>query len=135
MGKNIIFLSDITQSSLNNAFVEAMPWQSFGRKNIGYLYAIANGATVIWDFDDDNILKFWMKGATPDDSLEIDHFIDALNGNIFFPIFRTKVFMPDKICLFHSNFTICKSGQGGYHVHHITTGFEQSLVYSYICDL
>ena len=83
MGKNILFLSDITQSSLNNAFVEAMPWLSFGRKNIGYLYAIANGATVIWDFDDDNILKFWMKGATPDDSLEIDHFIDDLNGNIF----------------------------------------------------
>jgi hypothetical protein len=23
-----------------------------------------------------------MKGATPDDSLEIDHFIDDLNGNI-----------------------------------------------------
>ena len=84
MGKNILFLSDITQSSLNNAFVEAMPWLSFGRKNIGYLYAIANGATVIWDFDDDNILKFWMKGASPDDSLEIDHFIDDLNGNIYF---------------------------------------------------
>ena len=36
----------------------------------------------IWDFDfdDDNILKFWMKGASPDDYLEIDHFIDDLNG-------------------------------------------------------
>ena len=102
MGKNILFLSDITQSSLNNAFVEAMPWLSFGRKNIGYLYAIANGATVIWDFDDDNILKFWMKGATPDDSLEIDHFIDDLNGNFnkyFFLIFSSKVFVRPNLIL------------------------------------
>ena len=102
MGKNILFLSDITQSSLNNAFVEAMPWLSFGRKNIGYLYAIANGATVIWDFDDDNILKFWMKGATPDDSLEIDHFIDDLNGNFnkyFSLIFSSKVFVRPNLIL------------------------------------
>jgi hypothetical protein len=44
-----------------------------------------------------------MKGATPDDSLEIDHFIDDLNGNIyiFFLIFSTKVFMTDQICLFY----------------------------------
>ena len=53
-----------------------MPWFSFGRKNVGYLYAIANGAKVIWDFDDDNLLKFWMKGASPDYSLEIDNFIE-----------------------------------------------------------
>ena len=57
MGKNIIFLSAISQANLNNEFVDAMPWFSFGRKNIGYLYAIANGAKTIWDFDDDNLLK------------------------------------------------------------------------------
>ena len=84
MGKKIIFLSDISQSKFKNDFVEAMPWFSFGRKNIGYIYAIANGAKVIWDFDDDNILKFWMKGASPDDSLEIDHFIDNLKSKLIF---------------------------------------------------
>ncbi len=57
-----------------NDFVEGLPWNSFGRKNIGYLFAIAKGARVIWDFDDDNLLKFWMKGASPDASLEIDSF-------------------------------------------------------------
>ena len=30
------------------------PWNHFGRKNIGYLYAIHAGAQQIWDFDDDN---------------------------------------------------------------------------------
>ena len=33
-----------------------LPWNHFGRKNIGYLYAILHGATMIWDFDDDNML-------------------------------------------------------------------------------
>ena len=82
MGNNILFLSGKSQSNLNNEFVDAMPWFSFGRKNVGYLYAIANGAKVIWDFDDDNLLKFWMKGASPDESLEIDNFIDNLQGKL-----------------------------------------------------
>lgn len=37
--------------------LELLPWRHFGRKNLGYLYAIAHGATTIWDFDDDNGLK------------------------------------------------------------------------------
>ena len=37
-------------------FVKDIPWNHFGRKNIGYLYAIRNGAEQIWDFDDDNML-------------------------------------------------------------------------------
>lgn len=34
----------------------SIPYNTFGRKNIGFLFAIAQGATAIWDFDDDNIL-------------------------------------------------------------------------------
>ena len=59
-----------------------MPWHSFGRKNVGYLFAISNGANVIWDFDDDNIIKFWMKGASPDSLLEIDNFINNLQSKL-----------------------------------------------------
>lgn len=36
-----------------------------GRKNIGYLYAIAHGAKMIWDFDDDNILRPGVVPAVP----------------------------------------------------------------------
>ena len=35
---------------------ESLPWNHFGRKNLGYLYAIVSGAQLIWDFDDDNTL-------------------------------------------------------------------------------
>ena len=80
MGQNVIFLSDKEQTKMKNDFVQSLPWHSFGRKNVGYLYAIANGAQSIWDFDDDNILKFWMKDASPDKSLEIDHFAENLSG-------------------------------------------------------
>ena len=37
-------------------FVTETPWNHFGRKNLGYLFAIVNGAKMVWDFDDDNQL-------------------------------------------------------------------------------
>ncbi|XP_052223025.1 uncharacterized protein LOC127838925 [Dreissena polymorpha] len=74
--RNIIFLSDSDQNKINSKFVESLPWRSFGRKNVGYLYAIAHGAQVIWDFDDDNMLKFWIEGASPSDRLWIENFSD-----------------------------------------------------------
>ena len=45
-----------------------------GRKNVGYLYAIANGAKLIFDFDDDNLIKFWIEGSSPDPVLDIDNY-------------------------------------------------------------
>lgn len=30
----------------NSDFVSALPWSSFGRKNVGYLFAVAQGAEV-----------------------------------------------------------------------------------------
>lgn len=37
----------------------------FGRKNLGYLYAIAHGAQQIFDFDDDNVLQPGMVPRVP----------------------------------------------------------------------
>ena len=55
-------------------FVDHLPWNHFGRKNIGYLYAISMGAKTIFDFDDDNMLKFWLKDVSPDPIMDIDNF-------------------------------------------------------------
>lgn len=44
--------------------INLLPWNHFGRKNVGYLYAILHGALEIWDFDDDN-------GLLLDDMLQI----------------------------------------------------------------
>lgn len=71
MGSNLIFLSAEDQEAIGSRFVSGLPWNSFGRKNVGYLYAIAGGAEMVWDFDDDNMLKFWMEGASPDEWLDL----------------------------------------------------------------
>ena len=68
----VVYLSPKGQEALNNTFVKIVPWDTFGRKNVGYLYAIMHGASVIWDFDDDNLLKFWVAGAAPEGTLSID---------------------------------------------------------------
>ena len=74
MGENIVFLSENDQLNMNLTLVEQLPWHSFGRKNIGYIYAISQEAEVIFDFDDDNMLKFWLSNASPDPVLDIDNF-------------------------------------------------------------
>jgi hypothetical protein len=38
------------------AFVQQMPWNSFGRKSVGYMFAISWGAQAIFDIDDDNLI-------------------------------------------------------------------------------
>lgn len=56
----------LTRDQINTIPLKgSIPWTDVGRKIIGYLYAIAHGATVIWDFDDHDMLKFWIPGAAP----------------------------------------------------------------------
>lgn len=56
--KNFIFLTADMQDDMGKVFplIDTIPWNHFGRKNVGYLYALLYGASVVWDFDDDNIL-------------------------------------------------------------------------------
>lgn len=49
-----IFLSVDDQKKLGYSIIDHIPYNSYTRKNIGYLYAIANGAKFIFDTDDDN---------------------------------------------------------------------------------
>lgn len=49
------FLTPEMQVEMFPDFSDSTPWNHFGRKNIGYLYAIKMDAERIWDFDDDNL--------------------------------------------------------------------------------
>ena len=51
---NTIFLNLADQNSLDYAILDQIPLNSYTRKNIGYLFAIENGARFIYDTDDDN---------------------------------------------------------------------------------
>lgn len=55
--ENCDFLSVEKQSSLGYEIFKHLPWNHYSRKNIGYLYAIEHGAKVIYETDDDNIIK------------------------------------------------------------------------------
>lgn len=54
-GPKVIYLSVEEQIRLYPLLAESIPFSSFSRKNIGYMYAIHSKAKLIWDFDDDNI--------------------------------------------------------------------------------
>lgn len=52
---HVEFLSIEQQHALYGSFSQAIPVKHYCRKNIGYLYAIKNGAEIIIDTDDDNL--------------------------------------------------------------------------------
>ncbi|EDO39483.1 predicted protein [Nematostella vectensis] len=51
---NCVFLSVKRQKELGYRIADLLPYKSYARKNIGYLYAIQHGAKYIYDTDDDN---------------------------------------------------------------------------------
>jgi hypothetical protein len=53
---NCDFLSVERQQELGYEILQYLPWNHYCRKNIGYLYAIENGAKRIYETDDDNLL-------------------------------------------------------------------------------
>jgi hypothetical protein len=53
---NCVFLSLDAQRALGYRLGALVPVASYARKNIGYLYAVAHGANVIYETDDDNLL-------------------------------------------------------------------------------
>ena len=53
--QTIVFLTPEEQDYTFPLLSKFIPWNHFARKNIGYMYAIKQGASFIWDFDDDNI--------------------------------------------------------------------------------
>lgn len=53
-GVTVLTVED--QLRLNYNILQHIPWNHYGRKNIGYIYAISCGAKIIYETDDDNFL-------------------------------------------------------------------------------
>ncbi|XP_044178096.1 probable glycosyltransferase STELLO1 [Acropora millepora] len=51
---NCVFLSVEKQRKLGYRIHDLLPYKIYGRKNMGYLYAIQHGAKIIYETDDDN---------------------------------------------------------------------------------
>ena len=82
---NVHFISANEQEAMNSPFSNALPWNSYTRKNIGYIHAISLGAEIIYDTDDDNIpLNNWDKSPSFDVDLEVINKPDFVNMYSFF---------------------------------------------------
>lgn len=55
--KAVVYLSPQDQRALPFQIVRHIPWNHFGRKSIGFMYAVAGGCETVYDFDDDNHLS------------------------------------------------------------------------------
>ena len=52
---NCTYLNVDAQIALSSSLANAIPFNHYGRKMIGYVYAMQQGADIIIDTDDDNI--------------------------------------------------------------------------------
>jgi hypothetical protein len=74
------YLGPRDQVALNDTFANALPWNHYCRKNLGYLAAIRAGATAILDTDDDNSPKVPLTfPATGERHLDVLHHPDFVN--------------------------------------------------------
>jgi hypothetical protein len=74
--ENTIFLSVDNQKELSLKSLASVPFNSYTRKNVGYLYAIKMGAKYIYDTDDDNApivdLETYFSYGTKEYGLQFD---------------------------------------------------------------
>ena len=61
--RRLVYLSPSDQRQLGYRILDHLPWNHFGRKNVGFLYAIDHGARYVYDTDDDNELLAGGAGA------------------------------------------------------------------------
>ncbi|KAJ1634915.1 hypothetical protein T492DRAFT_582536, partial [Pavlovales sp. CCMP2436] len=54
--RRFTYLDEGAQRRLRFNIIEKLPWDHFGRKNVGFMYALERGANVVYDTDDDNEL-------------------------------------------------------------------------------
>ena len=78
----VTYLSPEAQQEVAAKFSNLLPWNSYTRKNIGYLYAISQGGEIIYETDDDNIpLENWV--SEPDFTADTELIRDASFVNIY----------------------------------------------------
>jgi hypothetical protein len=81
-----IVLTVEQQAALPYRIVKRLPWNHFGRKNIGFLFAVAHGAEVVYDCDDDHEL---ILEGDDDKSIPL-----RLDGEVLAPPDTLEVFNP-----------------------------------------
>ena len=71
------YLSPLNQSSLPYRILSLLKWDHFGRKNVGYLFAISKGADWVFDFDDASVLH---ASSQPGHTLFVDILADEIRS-------------------------------------------------------
>ena len=87
--ENITFLSLKKQFDLGFSTAHALPLNHYARKNIGYLYAIGNGADLIYETDDDNFPKD--EWCFPDFKCNLNYSVNSQFINVY------KYFSDDQV--------------------------------------
>jgi hypothetical protein len=121
----VVYLSLHSQAALGYSILEHIPNNSFGRKNIGYMFAMQQGAEAIYDTDDDNeisnqfILESWannnkndfnwiMVGSNPYPAFGVSNIwprglpLDQIKNSSSYSQYSQTLFPLDSVCVVQS---------------------------------
>jgi hypothetical protein len=122
----VVYLSLQSQAKLGYSILEHLPQNSFGRKNIGYMFAMQQGAEIIYDTDDDNeisnefIMNSWTNnnpnldfnwitvGSNPYPAFGVSNIwprglpLDQIKNSSSYEQFLPPLFPPEDICVVQS---------------------------------
>ena len=123
--ENCTYIGPEKQLSLGYEITELLPWNHYSRKNIGYLYAIEHGATLIYDTDDDNEPIGALETLISKSSVclpILESFDDCINPYPYFgcPNIWARGFPPEKFL--QNSYTVSPQA------HECFIGVEQGLV-------
>ncbi|GFR51135.1 hypothetical protein Agub_g13489 [Astrephomene gubernaculifera] len=87
-GPGLVILTVTDQEGLGWKGMDRIPWNHFGRKNVGFMYAAVHGAQVIYDTDDDNIVldnsAAWLPRSFRPEDGSMPELVSPTSGDIVF---------------------------------------------------
>lgn len=94
VGPKVKFLTPQDQESLGYRILKHIPWNHFGRKNVGFMYAIQHGAKLIYDTDDDNLLKMPLADVAPGGDTPAYALVSSSVVTNVYPLFSSNFSWP-----------------------------------------
>jgi hypothetical protein len=87
---NVIYLSPEQQDSFCKELSDTIGWKTIQRRNVGFVYAYRNNATLVATVDDDNIpYENWGDNIYVDKDIEVDIYTNT-KSNFFDPLSVTN---------------------------------------------
>jgi hypothetical protein len=133
-GKHVRFLTPDDQETLGFRSLNATPWNHFARKNLGFLYAMREGAEIILDFDDDNEFLWPIFSPAFEDPSSVNASVEVRSVSDSGAINVYELFGPSDHC-WPRGLPLSKSQQRSTNLSNVSVNRTQIAVWQHLAQM